>query len=77
MNKDKFFFLPNKNLPKNGWLQSCINCSAITSRVIFLKHADNGDLYFFLCYECKRKKLDKCLEFHKQIQANFNPVSLD
>ena len=77
MMEEKYYFLTNKNLPKKGWLQSCVNCYTITSKVFFLKHSENTDYYFFMCYECKRKNLNNNLEFINHIQNNITPLSIE
>ena len=41
MDKEKYYFLKNENLPAKGWLQSCIGCNAITGKTVLFKHADN------------------------------------
>jgi len=77
MIEEKYYFLINKNLPKKGWLQSCVNCYSITSRVFFLKHADNIDYYFFMCHECKRKNLNNDFDFINYIQEEIQPLSIE
>lgn len=77
MTQEKYYFLPNSNLPKFGWLQSCVNCSTITSRITLIKHAENTDYYVYLCNPCKRKNFYNTSKFLRLIEKKITPISLD
>lgn len=77
MDKEKYYFLKNENLPAKGWLQSCIGCNAITGKTVLFKHADNINYNMFICYLCKRKDLHTNQEFIKKIENRITPKELD
>lgn len=77
MDKEKYYFLKNENLPAKGWLQSCIGCNAITGKTVLFKHADNINYNMFICYLCKRKNLHTNQEFIKKIENRLTPQELD
>ena len=77
MTKEKYYFLPNSNLPKCGWFQSCVNCSIITSRITLIKHADDTDFYVYICNSCKKNNFYNDKKFLKLIERKITPVSLN
>ena len=52
----KYLFLPSKNLPEEGWFQSCANCNAITANTVFFKIFDKVQYYIFVCPHCYKKE---------------------
>ena len=62
----KFDIYYDSKMPNDGWLQSCIVCGTITSKLHFYKNLTLGtkmkvnvDIYSYLCNTCKKKLINK------------------
>ena len=53
----EYLYIPQKNLPIEGWLQSCINCGNITSNTQRLKKTFTKEYIIYLCKPCQKKDL--------------------
>lgn len=56
----KFCMYYDSDLPKDGWLQTCIVCDRVTSKTIFYKIVKKNrkveiEIYNYLCNICKKK----------------------
>ena len=58
-------------LPKNGWIHSCINCNAPTSRT-FKYFYDHKIYTCFFCKDCLYNKKDIELYTSKILTTIFN-----
>lgn len=48
--KSKYIYIPMNDIPKMGWLQSCIMCYNMTSNII-----KKDDDYIYVCNRCNKK----------------------
>ena len=53
----EYLYIPQKNLPKEGWLQACINCGNITANTQRLKKTFTKEYIIYLCKSCQKRDL--------------------
>jgi len=65
-------------LPKNGWIQGCINCEMKTSKVQEYKKIENLISIFiykiYLCKDCKKENISKNENFIKYVEKKIKYV---
>jgi hypothetical protein len=73
----KFCMYYDSNLPKDGWLQTCIVCDRVTSKTVFYKIIKKNrktkiEVYNYLCNTCQKKLSNK--EFYKTYTNNSDEL---
>lgn len=69
-----YYIFYKSGLPKDGWLQACIICDQVTSRLhcykkmCSIRRYEEVDIYSYLCPQCKNKLQDVVfLEQYKKV----------
>mgnify|MGYP001162146863 FL=1 len=71
----KVYLYEETHLPQKGWMQGCMVCGIITSRLLLFdtkydtKNKKKYEIYTYICPKCQ-KKLDD-----KEILNNYNNAS--
>jgi len=51
----------DSHLPKKGWIQACVWCSSLTSKIKFYKKVETSDkdyiLFIYYCKDCEKFKI--------------------
>lgn len=64
-NKSIIFYYPfNSKLPIKGWIHHCILCSHRTGRIQLYSKLNNKNIYFQICNNCWKNKLNKKNKFY-------------
>ena len=68
----EYLYIPQKNLPKDGWMQSCINFGNITANTECLNKTFTTEYIIYLCKSCQKKKDLINEKYILKIKKHFN-----